>query len=51
MLLRQAKNTNMTKNIDFEAIKAGKNEMLQRFLKAKAEAEKNGQVKTKPIAI
>ena len=51
MLLKQAKNTDMNKNIDFDAIKAGKNEMLQRFLKAKSQAEKSGKVKSKPIAV
>jgi len=39
----------MNAKIDYTAIKASKNEMLQRFLQAKKKAEQAGQVVAKPI--
>lgn len=39
----------MNVNIDYDAIKAEKNVMIQRFLQAKKKAEQAGQVVAKPI--
>jgi len=39
----------MNLNIDYDAIKTQKNEMLQRFMLAKKKAEQTGQVVVKPI--
>ncbi|MBT0394722.1 hypothetical protein ISO77_04095 [Morganella morganii subsp. morganii] len=41
--------TKKNTEIDYAAIKAQKNAMLQRFLLAKKKAEQSGQVITKPI--
>ena len=39
----------MKDKIDYDAIKAQKNEMLQRFLEAKKKAEQSGQVISKRL--
>lgn len=41
--------TKMNTNINYNAIKTQKNEMLQRFLQAKKKAEQAGQIVAKPI--
>ncbi len=41
----------MNKNINYDAIREQKNDMIQRFLQAKKKAEQSGQVVTKPIAV
>ena len=41
----------MNKNINYDTIRAQKNDMIQRFLQAKKKAEQSGQVVTKPIAV
>lgn len=41
--------TPMKTKINYDAIRAEKNEMLKRFLLAKKKAEQSGQIVTKPI--
>lgn len=41
--------TEMNAKIDYDTIKALKNEILQRFLLAKKKAEQSGRVVAKPI--
>ncbi|WP_413493066.1 hypothetical protein [Morganella psychrotolerans] len=41
--------TEMNAKIDYDAIRAQKNKMLQRFLLAKKKTEQSGQVVAKPI--
>lgn len=48
-MLYERKVEKMNLNIDYDAIKAQKNEMLQRFLLAKKKAEQTGQVVAKPL--
>lgn len=48
-MLYEWKIKNMNVNIDYDAIKADKNEIIQRFLQAKKKAEQAGQVVAKPI--
>ena len=48
-MLYERKTEKMNVNIDYDAIKAQKNEMLQRFMLAKKKAEQTGQVVAKPI--
>lgn len=48
-MLYEWKIKNMNLNIDYDAIKANKNEMIQRFLLAKKKAEQTGQVVAKAI--
>lgn len=48
-MLYERKTEKMNLNIDYDAIKAQKNEMIQRFLLAKKRAEHTGQVVAKPI--
>ncbi len=48
-MLYERKAEKMNLNIDYDAIKAQKNEMLKRFLLAKKKAEQTGQVVAKPL--
>lgn len=48
-MLYERKTEKMNLNIDYDAIKAQKIEMIQRFLLAKKKAESAGQVVAKPI--
>ncbi|EPJ6121752.1 TPA: hypothetical protein ACGB2R_002537 [Klebsiella aerogenes] len=48
--MRYGPNTTPTKGkIDFKAIHEGKVEMMKRFMTAKAEAERKGEVVFKPL--
>ncbi|MEG5644907.1 hypothetical protein UXP00_17070 [Enterobacter asburiae] len=48
--MRYEPNTTQTKGkIDFKAIHEGKVEMMKRFMAAKAEAERKGEVVFKPL--
>ncbi len=49
VMLYECKTEKMNLNIDYDAIKAEKNEMMQRFLLAKKKAEQTGEVVAKPI--
>ncbi len=48
-MLYERNTENMKTKINYEAIREQKQAMLQRFLQAKQQAEKNGQVVAKPI--
>lgn len=37
-------------NINYDTIKAQKNEMIQRFLQAKKQAEQSGKIIAKPLS-
>lgn len=48
-MLYERNTENMNTKIDYAAIREAKQAMLQRFMQAKKQAEKNGQIVAKPI--